>query len=263
MMAPRLIELKRVLKPSGSLYLHCDPTSSHYLKMLLDAVFWPDGFRNEIAWQRTSAHNDPSRYGRVHDVLLYYTKSGAPTWNQQFQPPDERYYASHDFERDDKGRLYRKRDLTAPAHGRESGQYDWRGKKPPAGRMWSYTKENMERLEQEGRVVYTRTGMPRLKIYAEDLKGVPSQDVWTSSKLWLNAAADERLGYQTQKPEALLDLIIQTSSNKGEIILDPFCGCGTTIASAHRLQRRWLGIDITYAAISVIRNGSRTASASR
>ena len=133
------------------------------------------------------------------------------------------------------------------------GQYEWRGKFPPKGRMWSYTKENMETLEKEGRIAYTKTGMPRLKIYVEHLQGVSYQDVWSNPDLWLNSAASERLGYPTQKPEALLDRIISCSSNEGDIVLDPFCGCGTAISVAQRLNRRWIGIDITHLAIGLIK----------
>jgi DNA modification methylase len=253
MMAARLVALHKVLKPTGSLYLHCDPTASHYLKVTLDAIFGSDRLLNEVIWQRTSAHNDPSRYGRVHDVLLFYTKSEKRVWNQQFDPPDEAYFGAHDFEKDADGRLYRKRDLTAPAHGDSaSGQYTWNGKRPPAGRMWSYTRENMERLEAEGRIAYTRTGTPRLKIYLENLNGVPYQDVWARPDLWLNSASAERLGYPTQKPIALMNRIIKTSSNAGDLVLDPFCGCGTTIEASERLGRRWIGIDIARKAIEVI-----------
>ncbi len=254
MMAARLVELHRVLKPTGSIYLHCDPTASHYLKVLMDAIFGPTRFKNEVVWQRTSAHNDPSRYGRVHDTLLVYSKGKTHKWNQQYEVPSERYFAAHDFERDKDGRLFRKRDLTAPGHGDRSGQYEWRGKRPPAGRMWSYTKENMERLEAEGRIVYTRTGMPRLKIYLDDLRGVPLQDVWTHPDLWLNSASKERLGYPTQKPLALLERIINTSSDPGDVVLDPFCGCGTAIAAAQKLGRRWIGIDITHLSISLLKS---------
>ncbi len=254
MMAARLVELHRVLKPTGSIYLHCDPTASHYLKVLMDAIFGPTRFKNEVVWQRTSAHNDPSRYGRVHDTLLVYSKGKTHKWNQQYEVPSERYFAAHDFERDKDGRLFRKRDLTAPGHGDRSGQYEWRGKRPPAGRMWSYTKENMERLEAEGRIVYTRTGMPRLKIYLDDLRGVPLQDVWTHPDLWLNSASKERLGYPTQKPLALLERIINTSSDPGDVVLDPFCGCGTAIAAAQKLGRRWIGINITHLSISLLKS---------
>jgi DNA modification methylase len=257
MMAIRLVELHRVLKLTGSIYLHCDTTASHYLKILMDAIFGPDRFRNEIIWQRTSAHNDPSRYGRVHDGVLFYGRGDRHDWYQQFDEADKAYFAAHDFERDEQGNLYRKRDLTAPAHGHMSGQYCWKGKLPPKGRMWSYTEENMMTLEREGRIAYTTTGMPRLKIYAEDLKGIPYQDVWARPELWLNSAAAERLGYPTQKPEALLERMIKSSSKVGDIVLDPFCGCGTAIAVAERLQRRWIGIDITYLAINLVQRRLR------
>ncbi|HEY4313209.1 MAG TPA: DNA methyltransferase [Pirellulales bacterium] len=254
MMAPRLSELHRVLRETGSIYLHCDSTASHYLKLLMDAVFGPSSFRNEVIWQRTSAHNDPQRYGRVHDTILFFTKSKRYTWNPQYEPPDDAFFAAHDFDTDADGRKYRKRDLSAPAHGRDSGQFEWEGKCPPSGRMWSYTKENMERLQAEGRIVYTKTGMPRLKIYVDDLKGVSYQDVWASPKLWLNSAATERLGYPTQKPESLLERLILSSSNTGDVILDPFCGCGTAVAAANRLHRHWVGIDITHLAITLIKH---------
>jgi DNA modification methylase len=253
MMAPRLVELRRVLKETGSIYLHCDPTASHYLKILMDAVFGPQNFLNEIIWQRTSAHNDPSKYGRIHDVVLFFTKNESHVWNQNFDPPDEAFFKAHDFEKDDKGKLYRKRDLTAPGHGATSGQYEWKGRRPPSGRMWSYAEENMVNLEAEGRIVYTKTGMPRMKIYATDLKGVTFQDVWARPELWLNSAAAERLGYPTQKPEALLERILKASSNEGDVVLDPFCGCGTTVQVAQRLNRRWIGIDITHLAIGLIK----------
>lgn len=259
MMANRLLELHRVLKPSGSLYLHCDPTASHYLKIVMDGVFGKENFKNEIVWQRTSAHNDPARYGRIHDLLFFYTKTRSYIWNQQYDPPDEQFFKAHDFELDENGKRYRKRDLTAPGHGNQSGQYEWKGMRPPKGRMWSYTKENMERLEAEGRIVYTRTGMPRMKIYELDLKGVPYQDVWASPELWLNSAAAERLGYPTQKPTQLLERIIQSSSGEGSVVLDPFCGCGTAIHAAEKLKRQWIGIDITHLAISLVEKRLRDA----
>ena len=245
MMAVRLLEMRRILKLTGSLYLHCDSTACHYLKALLDSVFGPDGFRNEIIWQRTSAHNDPTRFGRVHDVILYYGRSSSVTWNSQYTKPDEAYYTAHDFERDADGRLYRKRDLTAPSHGRDSGRYEWKGKYPSKGRMWSYTQDNMRRLEEEGRIVYTRTGMPRLKIYTDSLRGVQVQDVWADSGLWLNAGSRERVGYPTQKPLALLDRIIKASTNEGDVVLDPFCGCATACVSAESMHREWIGIDLS------------------
>ncbi len=250
MMALRLVELHRVLKPTGSLYLHCDPTASHYIKLILDAIFGFGAFKNELIWQRTSSHNDPKKFGRVHDVIFYYAK-GTPLWNSQYEQPDSDFFDAHDFEIDSDGRKYRKRDLTAPRRG-QSGQYEWKGMMPPKGRMWSYTQANMEALEAEGRIVYTRNGMPRLKIFVEDLKGLPIQDVWANPELWLNSGSKERLGYPTQKPEALLERIILASSNEGDIVLDPFCGCGTTIAVAERLNRRWIGIDVTYVSVDLM-----------
>jgi adenine specific DNA methylase Mod len=259
MMTVRLVELHRVLKPTGSIYLHCDPTASHYLKIILDAVFGAENFVNEIVWQRTSSHNDPRRYGRIHDVILYYSKSSDRIWNAIYEPPDADFFDAHDFETDDEGRRYRKRDLTAPYRGGASGQYEWNGKLPPRGRMWSYTKANMEKLEAEGRIVYTRTGTPRLKIYVEDLRGLPLQDVWAKPELWLNSAAQERLGYPTQKPIALLERIIKTSSREGDVVLDPFCGCGTTIEAAERLKRQWIGIDVTHYAVTLMETRLRNA----
>jgi site-specific DNA-methyltransferase (adenine-specific) len=252
MMAVRLIELHRVLKQTGSIYLHCDPTASHYLKILLDSIFGPTQFRNEIIWQRTSSHNDPKRYGRIHDAILYYSRSDKPIWNQIFEKPDADFFDAHDFEIDDSGYKFRKRDLTAPYHGGPSGQYKWKDKLPPKGRMWSFTFDNMINLEKEGRIVYTKTGMPRLKILVEDLRGLPLQDVWSKPDLWLNAAAQERLGYPTQKPLALLERIISASSSEGDLILDPFCGCGTATHAAEKLKRQWIGIDITHLAIGLI-----------
>ena len=253
MMAPRLLELRRALKPTGSFYLHCDPSASHYLKLVLDVVFGPTNFRNEVVWQRTSSHNDPSRYGRIHDTLLFYTRGREFVWNPQYEPQDDRYYGAHDFELDEEGRKFRKRDLTAPSHGSNaSGQYEWKGRTPPDGRMWSYTQDNMQRLEEEGRIVYTSTGMPRLKIYIDDLRGAPLQDIWARPELWLNSGASERMGYPTQKPLALLERIINTSSAPDGVVLDPFCGCGTAVVAAERLRRRWIGIDITYVSIDLI-----------
>jgi adenine-specific DNA-methyltransferase len=254
-MRPRCVELARVLKKTGSFYYHCDWHASHYVKVMLDRVFGENNFINEIVWQRTSAHNDPRQFGRVHDTLLYYCggNDGKRTWNQQYTPVDARFFEAHDFEMDDQGRKYRKRDLTAPAHGDSpSGQYTWKGKTPPKGRMWSYTEENMRALEAEGRVVYTSSGMPRLKILAADLKGVPLQSVWTDPSLWLNSGSAERLGYPTQKPLALLERIIKTSSNEGDIVLDAFCGCGTALVAAQNLKRQWIGIDISPTACRVM-----------
>ncbi|MBL7126489.1 MAG: site-specific DNA-methyltransferase, partial [Dehalococcoidales bacterium] len=179
MMTARLTELHRVLKPTGSLYLHCDPTASHYLKLVLDQIFGPANFRNEIVWKRTSAHNDPKRFGRIHDILFFYSKSNNTIWNSVFASYDTEYLETYYKYTDENDRRFLSDNLTAPSHGSSSGQYEWRGKHPPEGRMWSYKKENMERLEAEGRIFYTRNGYPRLKRYLDEMPGMPAQSIWT------------------------------------------------------------------------------------
>jgi len=253
MMTARLVELQRVLKPTGSLYLHCDPTASHYLKLVLDQIFRPGNFRNEIVWKRTTAHNDPKRFGRIHDILLFYSKADKPIWSPVFASYDPEYIETYYRYTDEAGRKFLSDNLTAPSHGSSSGQYEWHGKWPPEGRMWSYTKDNMQRLEAEGRIFYTRNGYPRLKRYLDDMPGMPAQSIWTDV-LNIRSWHKEDLGYDTQKPLALLERIIQASSNEGDIVLDPFCGCGTAIVAAQKLSRRWIGIDITHLAIALMRN---------
>lgn len=255
MMTARLQELHRVLKPTGSLYLHCDPTSSHYLKLVLDAIHGPQRFRSEIIWKRTSAHSDSRQgraaHGRVHDVLLFYTKGDTWTWNPIFAAYEASYVLSHYGNIEPgTGRKFRKADLTAAKPGGDTS-YEWKGVKPYKGRYWAYSRENMEQFEAEGRLIYTRTGMPELKRYLDEMPGVPQQDVWTDIEP-INAKAAERLHYPTQKPLALLERIIRSSSNEGDLVLDPFCGCGTTVDAAQKLERRWVGIDITYLAVDLI-----------
>ncbi len=259
MMAPRLVELLRVMKPTASIYLHCDPTASHYLKLLMDAVFGADNFRNEIVWKRANAHNDPKRFGRISDTLLYYSKGDNPTWNTQHTPYWEAYYASH-YKQDEAGRYYRTVPLDAPKHGEGSAGllYEWNGKLPSPSRTWAVRKDIMEKYEEDGRLVYTKTGTPTLLQYADEMQGVPLQNIWTDIPP-VNPQAGERLGYPTQKPEALLGRILNASSNPGDTILDPFCGCGTAIAVAQRLGRRWIGIDITHLAITLIKHRLRGA----
>ena len=254
MMAPRLVELRRVLKPTGSIYLHCDPTASHYLRALMDSVFGAVNFRNEIAWKRANAHNDPKRYGRITDSILYYTKGNSPIWNPQYTPYRDDYYESH-FTQDASGRYHRTVPLDAPRHGEGSPSliYEWHGKWPAATRTWAVKRETMEQYEAEGRLRYTRTGTPTLFQYADEMPGVPLQDFWADIPP-VNPQAKERLGYQTQKPEALLERIIFASSNPGDIVLDPFCGCGTAVVAAHRLERKWVGVDITWLAVALMRN---------
>ena len=247
MMAHRLVELHRVLKPTGSIYLHCDPTASHYLKMVMDAVFGAANFRNEITWRRTSAHSDSSRYGANTDTILFYTKGEQWTWNPQYQDYDARYEARFRF-KDPDGRVWADDNLTAKGLSGGGYTYEYRG----ATSFWRVPPETMQRLDTEGRLHFTKTGGIRLKRYLDEMKGRPAQALWDDIDP-INSQAKERLGYPTQKPEALLERIIRSSSNEGDVVLDPFCGCGTAVAVAERLGRRWVGIDITHIAISLMK----------
>lgn len=260
MMAPRLMELKRVLKNTGSLYLHCDPSASHYLKMLLDAVLGPQNFRNEIVWKRTSAHSSANRCGSIHDILLFYVKSDNHIWNNVYQEYDPQYVEIFFEHTDPDGRRWKRMDLTGAGVTKEgpSGKA-WRGIDVSSkGRHWAYNIEELERLDKAGKIHWPKkkNGMPRFKQYLDEMPGVPLQDIWTDIRPIHNLST-ERLGYPTQKPEALLERIIQASSNEGDIVLDPFCGCGTTIAAAQKLDRRWIGIDITHLAVSLMKTRIR------
>ncbi len=252
MMAVRLIELHRVLKPTGSLYLHCDPTASHYLKTLLDTIFTPARFLNEIVWLRSNAHNFKTRmWPRQHDTLLLYSRGETFTLNPAYQP-----YGPEQLRRyrpDENGRLYTGQDMTVSAV-RRLRQFEWRGVKPPPHRSWGASLEQLEAWYAEGRILLKKDGLPRfdgLKVYLNETKGKQIGSVWIDIERISNTAA-ERLGYPTQKPLSLLERIILTSSNEGEVVLDPFCGCGTAIEAAEKLRRKWIGIDITYLAIHVI-----------
>lgn len=256
MMAPRLLALHRVLKPTGSIYLHCDQTAAHYLKVLMDAIFGAGNFRVEITWKRTNVHSDAKRWSPVADTLLYYGKSQTVTWNVPYQPYSPKYLRDKYRHVDADGRRFTLSDMTSPKL-RPNMIYVWRGHHPPPF-GWRYSKETMAQLDAEGRIWYpnSKDKRPRLKRYLDEMKGVVMGNVWTDIDP-LNARAAERLGYPTQKPEELLDRIILASSKQGDVVLDPFCGCGTTIASAQRLERRWIGIDITHLAISVMRTRLR------
>jgi site-specific DNA-methyltransferase (adenine-specific) len=272
MMSSRLVELRRVLKPTGSLYLHCDPTASHYLKLLCDAVFGGNQFQNEIIWKRTGSHGGAKRWGPIHDSILFYSKADEPTWNRAYQEYDEEYV--EDFYRfeDKKGRY---RLVTLTGAGTRSGDSGspWKGVNPTkTGRHWampSYalkplasesklasmtTQEKLDLLDSNGLIYWPPKGeVPQQKRYLDDGEGVPIQDIITDIKA-ISSQAKERLGYPTQKPVALLERIIQASSNPGDVVLDPFCGCGTTIDAAEKLGRDWIGIDVTQLAISLIKN---------
>ena len=233
MMALRLAELRGILKPAGSIYLHCDPTASHYMKLVLDSIFGPRGFRNEIVWKRTpfsgSSKARSKQLPKNHDVIFYYSKGNKWTWDPPAIPYSEKYLKRFKW-KDDRG-IFRKTLLK------------------------TYSRETLERLRQEGRLIEPLEAGAHYsyKQYLAESSGTRQlDDVWTDVNM-INPVARERLGYPTQKPEALLERIINASSNEGDVVLDPFCGCGTTIAVAERLKRRWIGIDITYLAISLMK----------
>ena len=287
MMTPRLVELRRVLKPTGSIYLHCDPTASHYLKLLMDGIFDPGYFRSEINWRRTNAHNDARQgrrqYGNVRDTIFFYTKGARWTWNWLYTEYDDQYVDSfYKFTEEDSGRRYRKGDLTAAKPGGDTS-YEWRVKRPRGGeweadlteeydqpvdgweykgvppyqgRYWAYSKDRMASMSEEGRLVYAKTGTPNYKRYLDEMPGVPLQNDWSDIR---PASRSESMGYQTQKPQALLERIIEASSNEGDVVLDPFCGCGTAVAAAEKLKRRWMGIDVTHLAVALMKNRLKTA----
>ncbi len=255
MMAVRLLEMHRVLKPTGSIYLHCDPTASHYLKLVMDAIFGIANFQNEISWRRTTTKGDYKQgainWPRIRDVILYYTKNSQEeiTFHQPFTKYSDDYIQTHYSHRDANGRLYQLDNLTAPGAGsRGHPNFEFMG----VTRFWRYNKQKMESLAREGRIIQPRPGaVPRYKRYLDEMPGIAVGDSW-EDVFPINSQAQERLGYPTQKPQALLERIISASSNEGDVVLDPFCGCGTTIHAAQKLKRQWTGIDVTHLAISLI-----------
>ena len=273
MMAPRLQELHRVLKPTGSLYLHCDPTASHYLKVLLDMVFGANNFRNEVVWKRTFAHGSPNRWGSIHDNIYFYTKSDSFLWNKVEQTYDEEYVKSKYRYSDENGNKYRLVVLTAPGVTSGDSGKPWKGYDPTKiGRHWAVpqkplleilggrnknlkTQQQLDLLELNGYIRWTKKtdggiGTPEYK--QPLVGGMPIQDIIMDIPP-INSQAIERMGYPTQKPLALLERIVNASSNPGDVVLDPFCGCGTAIAAAQKLGRKWIGIDITHLAIGLIK----------
>ena len=247
-MAVRLLEMRRILKPTGSIYLHCDDAAAPYLTLLMDGLFGRSRHRNDIVWRRYGAHNDSRRYGRVHDMLLYYVTGDNWTWNGSWKPLDPAYVAQAYRHTDARGRF-----RTAPLHtgGLQGGgyEYEFRG----FSRTWRYPQERMRELEQDGRIRQAKggTGIPERKVYLADSKGRPATDIWDDVQA-LTGQNAERTGYPTQKPLALLDRIIGASSNPGDMVLDPFCGCATTLVAADRLGRRWAGIDLSPLAIKLV-----------
>ena len=256
MMAVRLLEMRRLLKDKSSVYLHCDPTASHYLKMLMDAIFGTGKFRSEIAWKRSGAHNDARQgrrqHGRIHDVLLFYTKTDDWIWNPQHTPYDREYIEkSYRHVEEGTGRRFRLDNLTGPGGAAKGNpRYELMG----ITRYWRYSQEKMQELVDAGRVVQTALGrVPAYKRYLDEMPGVSIQDIWTDISP-IQSQSKERVGYPTQKPIALLDRIIKASSNEGDTILDPFCGCATACVSAERLQRQWVGIDLSPLAAKLVQS---------
>ena len=280
MMGIRLVEMRRVLRRTGSLYLHCDPTASHYLKLILDMIFGPENFRSEVVWKRTGAHNSARRYGPIHDTILYYARDAEHvTWNAQRSDYSEDYVDTKYRHVDAaSGRRYRLSDLTGSGirHG-ESGR-PWRGHNPTHtknGRHWAVPRHAIRVLRSKGveipgtvqeqlELLYTQglirfpqkadgsLGVPEYKRFRDDMRGIQLQDVWTDIDP-LNSMAKERIGYGTQKPVELVKRVLAASSNAGDLILDPFCGCGTTIEAAEGLGLKWIGIDIAIRAVDVMK----------
>ena len=251
----RLFEMKRLLKPTGSIYVHCDWHASHYIKVEMDKIFGHGNFRNEIVWKRTAAHANARRSGSIHDIVFFYSKSGEYKWNEEVrQAYDQQYIDQYYRYEDDQGRRFMSDNITAPAPGNSesanSKRYEWKGVTPAPSRVWLYSKEQMEELDRQGRIFYTRNGFPRGIRYLDEQKGMALQDIWTDVEA-VRSWHSERLGYPTQKPEALLERIIKASSNEGAVVADFFVGGGTTAAVAQRLGRRFVACDQSRVAVAV------------
>ena len=254
MMGVRLLEMKRLLKPTGSIYLHCDPTASHYLKMVMDTIFGRSNYRNEIIWKRNTGNSAGHQFGRVHDTILYFTQTDDRVWNGITGEEHSPEQLSR-FKVDESGRLFTGQDLTAPNHSKEPS-FEWRGTTPGITRRWAHSLDALEQFWSEGRILLKRDGTPRLdglKVYLDDLPGPKLQSVWTDVSRVSNTGA-ERLGYPTQKPLKLLERIIKASSHEGQMVLDPFCGCATACVAAEHLQREWIGIDLSEKAADLVRH---------
>ncbi len=251
-MAIRIYYMHKLLKDTGSFYLHCDPTMSHYLKIICDIIYGEGNFRNEITWQRTNAHSDSKQgrkaYGNISDLILFYSKSTTNTFNTQYLPYSKEYLKKFYKYEDDKGR-YSLGDIAAPG-GSSKGNpyYEFLGIK----RYWRFSKKRMEKLYNEGMIIQLKKGnVPRQKRYLDTNKGIELQNIWTDIKPLQHAHA-EKMGYPTQKPLALMERILKVSSNEGDVVADFFCGCGTTIAASEKLNRKWIGADISHLAIKLI-----------
>ncbi len=245
-MAVRLIEMRRVLKPTGSIYLHCDPTMSHYLKLVMDAVFGKRNFKNEIVWKRFKFHADAKRFGAITDRVLFY---GGGAFNPVRKPYSVDYIRSKFTHQDEDGRRYRLDNLNPP--GGRGPVYEFHGVTKP----WRMTKDKLEQLDAEGRI-YTKSPVPQLKRYLDEMPGQAVADLWADISP-INPRAKERVGYPTQKPVKLLERIITASSNEGDTVLDPFCGCATACIAAEQQGRQWAGIDISPKAAELVQSRMR------
>jgi len=254
MIYERLSMMRDLLAEDGSIYVHCDWRVTAYLRLILDELFGKNQFINEVIWKRTSAHSDAKQgskyFGRQHDTIFYLRKADKAIWNQQYVPYDNDYVNQNYRMVDDKGKRFQAVDLTAAKPGGDTS-YEWKGFKLTSGRYWAYSRENMEKFEKDGKLYYTSSGLPRLKYYLDEMPGVTAQDIWTD--ILLSSQSKERLDYPTQKPEALLERIINTSSNENDIVADFFCGAGTTMAVAEKLGRKWIGTDLGKFAIHTTR----------
>lgn len=242
-MVQRLLHMKSILRPTGSIYLHCDPTASHYIKIMMDGIFGHENFQSEIIWKRTSAHSSAKRYGPVHDTILFYSAGEKFTWNPIYGEYDEQYVEAFYTHREADGRRWRRSDLTGAGIRHGATGLPWRDIDITAkGRHWAYPPVTLDEMDAAGKIHWPKKsgGMPMLKRFLDEQRGVPLQDVWTDIKP-IHNMAEERLGYPTQKPVALLDRIIRASTNKGEVVFDPFCGCGTTIYAAVKMSGGGLG----------------------
>ena len=258
MMAVRLLEMRRVLKDTGSIYLHCDPTASHYLKLLMDSIFGVTDFRNEIVWKRRygafSTVHQSNKFGVSTDTILFYAKTKKAPFNPQytFDDPQYREYIKNKFRYvDETGRCYRIDNLANPAL-RPNLIYEYKGYQPPKN-GWAISREKMEQWDREGRLHFPKkpSGRIQRKRFLDEVKGKPIQNLWEGVQM-VAAKSGERTGYPTQKPLALLERIILASSNAGDVVLDPFCGCATACVAAERLGRKWVGIDISEKAVELV-----------
>ncbi len=251
-MVQRLLHMRSILKPTGSIYLHCDPTASHYIKIMMDGIFGHNRFQNEVIWQRTATKGDARRrFGRVHDVLLYYGGGERPHFEPVYAAKDGAYLSRFNLNDNDGLGLYRLAPLDSP-NLRPNLTYEYKGYDPPA-KGWRVSRKVMETLDAEGRLAFPKHPDGRIarKHYLREQKGAKIGDVWTDIAP-LQASSPERLGYPTQKPKALLDRVIRASSKEGDVVFDPFCGCGTTIYAAEESGRKWIGCDIAILAVRLV-----------